>query len=109
MFSKKISVSTKGRGSYELTRSIQDICHSSGITNGICHLFVHHTSASIILCENADPVVRDDLERFMARLVPDGDPVFEHLDEGPDDMPAHIRTILTQSSLSIPVSAGRCD
>ncbi len=109
MFSKKISVSTKGRGSYDITHSVQELSRASGITQGICNLFVHHTSASVILCENADPVVRDDLERFMARLVPDGDPVFEHTDEGSDDMPAHIRTILTQSSLSIPVSAGRCD
>lgn len=109
MFSKKISVSTKGRGSYDITHSVQELSRASGITQGICNLFVHHTSASVILCENADPVVRDDLERFMARLVPDGDSVFKHIDEGLDDMPAHIRTILTQSSLSIPVNSGRCD
>lgn len=109
MFSKKISVPTKGRGSYDITHSVQELSRASGITKGICNLFVHHTSASVILCENADPVVRDDLERFMARLVPDGDTAFDHIDEGPDDMPAHIRTILTQSSLSIPVSSGRCD
>ena len=109
MFSKKISISTKGRGSYDITHTVQELSRSSGITQGICNLFVHHTSASVILCENADPVVRDDLERFMARLVPDGDSVFKHVDEGPDDMPAHIRTILTQTSLSIPVNSGRCD
>ena len=72
-------------------------------------MFVHHTSASLILCENADPTVRRDLEAFFARLVPDGDPRFEHVDEGPDDMPAHLRSILTQNSLAIPVSASRCD
>ncbi|MCK4951941.1 MAG: secondary thiamine-phosphate synthase enzyme YjbQ [Gammaproteobacteria bacterium] len=109
MFSKKISIPTKGRGSYDITHSVQELSRASGITQGICNLFVHHTSASVILCENADPAVRDDLERFMARLVPDGDPAFDHIDEGPDDMPAHIRTILTQSSLSIPISSGRCD
>jgi secondary thiamine-phosphate synthase enzyme len=75
---------------------------------GLCHVFVHHTSASLILCENADPTVRRDLEAFLARLVPDGDPLFEHTDEGMDDMPAHIRAILTKMDLSIPVTGGRC-
>jgi secondary thiamine-phosphate synthase enzyme len=70
---------------------------------------LHHTSASLILCENADPSVRRDLERFFARLVPDGDPIFRHTTEGPDDMPAHIRSILTQNSLTLPVQGGACD
>lgn len=109
MFSKKISISTSGRGANNVTNTIQELTKSSGISQGICNLFVHHTSASLILCENADPVVRADLERFLSRLVPDGDPIFEHTDEGADDMPAHIRTILTQSSLSIPVVSGICD
>jgi len=81
----------------------------SGIYAGICLIFLHHTSASLILCENADPEVRADLERFMGRLVPDGDPIFRHVDEGSDDMPAHVRSILTSNSLSVPVSGGRCD
>jgi secondary thiamine-phosphate synthase enzyme len=72
-------------------------------------LFIHHTSASLVVCENADPTVRHDLERFAGRLVSDGDPLFRHDSEGPDDMPAHIRTILTQTSLSIPVEGGHCD
>lgn len=109
MFSSKISIHTPGRGSTDVTRNIQKIVKDSGIKDGLCHVFVHHTSASLMLCENADPTVRADLDRFMARLVPDGDPLFKHKDEGPDDMPAHIRTILTSTGLSIPVLNGRCD
>lgn len=109
MYKKKISITTRGRGSFDITREIQQVVQESGIREGLCHIFVHHTSASLMLCENADPTVRADLERFMARLVPDGDPLFKHSDEGPDDMPAHIRTILTQTGLNIPVSGGRCD
>jgi secondary thiamine-phosphate synthase enzyme len=102
-------VSTRGRGSYPIAGDIQKQLQESGVETGICLIFVHHTSASLMLCENADPEVRADLERYMARLVPDGDPIFRHVDEGPDDMPAHVRSILTSSSLSIPVSEGRCD
>lgn len=72
-------------------------------------MFVHHTSASLIVCENADPSVRTDLERYFARLVPDGDPIFEHIDEGDDDMPAHVRSILSQPSITVPVREGACD
>lgn len=78
------------------------------VRQGLCHVFVHHTSASLMLCENADPTVLRDLEAFMARLVPDGDPLFRHTTEGPDDMPAHVRSVLTQSAVSIPVCEGRC-
>jgi secondary thiamine-phosphate synthase enzyme len=74
----------------------------------MCHVFIRHTSASLMLCENADPAVRRDLETFMARQVPDGDPMFSHTAEGPDDMPAHVRSILTQSDLNLPVADGRC-
>ncbi len=81
---------------------------ATGQKTGLAHAFIHHTSASLILCENADPTVRHDLETFMVRLVPDGVAWLEHNDEGPDDMPAHIRTVLTQSSLTIPVTEGRC-
>ena len=81
----------------------------SGVTTGLCHVFLQHTSASLVLCENADPDVRTDLERYMARLVPDGDALFEHTAEGPDDMPAHIRNIMTGSDLTLPVAAGQCD
>jgi secondary thiamine-phosphate synthase enzyme len=103
-----LSIVTRGRGSYELTSRIQEAVAASGIRIGICHLFIRHTSASLMLCENADPAVRHDLETFMARQVPDGDPMFTHTAEGPDDMPAHVRSVLTQSDLNLPVSGGRC-
>lgn len=103
-----LNIETKGRGTYDLSQDIQDIVNKSGIDSGLCHLFLQHTSASLILCENADSTVRTDLENFMARIAPDGDPLYLHDMEGPDDMPAHIRTILTQNSLTIPISNGRC-
>ncbi len=104
-----LTVSTERRGTYEITRQVQEIVARSGIERGLCTVFVHHTSASVILCENAEPEVRRDLERFFARVVPDGHRDFRHDDEGPDDMPAHVRSILTQNSVSIPVADGRCD
>lgn len=103
------TVSTRGRGTFDITREVAAAVQAAGISAGLCNVFVHHTSASLILCENADPTVRSDLERFLARLVPDGDPLFEHTDEGPDDMPAHVRSVLTQASISIPVAGGRLD
>ncbi len=102
------SIRTEGRGTYEITREVRRRVRESGLELGTCHLFVHHTSASLVLCENADPSVRRDLEAFMARLVPDGDPLFAHTDEGPDDMPAHLRAILTKVDLTIPISRGEC-
>lgn len=102
----QIPVVTRGRGSYPITREILQAVRESGIRTGLCHIFLQHTSASLMLCENADPDVRADLERFMHRLVPDGDPLLAHVDEGPDDMPAHIRTVLTHSDLTVPVSNG---
>ncbi|HSO84851.1 secondary thiamine-phosphate synthase enzyme YjbQ [Thiocapsa sp.] len=105
---ESLTVTTHGRGTYDITRSVQQQVQTSGVRIGLCHVFVHHTSASLILCENADPTVRSDLDAFMARLVPDGDRLFEHSDEGPDDMPAHIRAILTQVELTLPISAGAC-
>ena len=101
--SENFDLATRGRGTYEITDRVDRIARGSGIGRGLCTVFVHHTSASLILCENADPSVRSDLERYFARLVPDGDPVFRHTAEGPDDMPAHVRSILTCHSLSIPV------
>lgn len=109
VYQSSFRVRSSGRGTYAITSEVYQKVSESGIGVGICQVFVHHTSASLILCENADPEVRADLERFMARLVPDGDPVFRHVDEGADDMPAHVRSILTSSSLSLPVTAGRCD
>lgn len=103
-----LNIETSGRGTYDVSQSIQQIVTKSNISSGLCHLFLQHTSASLILCENADSTVRADLENFMSRIAPDGDPVYQHDMEGPDDMPAHIRTILTQSSMTIPISNGRC-
>lgn len=103
-----LQVTTNGRGTYDITRMIEKVVSCSNIQTGLCHIFIHHTSASLILCENADPTVRSDLEAFMSRLVPDGDRLYEHTMEGPDDMPAHVRTTLTQTGLSIPVTRGIC-
>ena len=100
---------TTGRGTFEITDRVSRIVRASGIQAGLCHVFLAHTSASLILCENADSTVRRDLERFFARLVPDGDPIYAHTLEGPDDMPAHIRTILTQNAVTLPVRDGDCD
>jgi secondary thiamine-phosphate synthase enzyme len=104
-----LHVSTPGRSTTNITREVQAVIAHSGMAHGVATVFVHHTSASLILCENADPDVQRDLEAFFARLVPDGDPLYRHVDEGPDDMPAHVRSILTQPSISIPVEDGRCD
>ncbi|MDH3588110.1 MAG: secondary thiamine-phosphate synthase enzyme YjbQ [Gammaproteobacteria bacterium] len=105
---EKISIRTGGRGTTDVTGEIQAMVQKTGVQTGLCHVFLHHTSASLMLCENADPSVRRDLETFMTQLAPDGDPMFEHTAEGPDDMPAHVRSVLTSNHLSIPVSNGRC-
>ena len=102
-----LSFETRGRGTTNITREVAQVIQRAGLRTGICQLFIHHTSASLILCENADPTVRADLERIMARLVPDGDPLFDHTQEGPDDMPAHVRSILTKMDLGFPVIDGR--
>lgn len=104
-----LEIATPGRGTQDITERVQAIVARAKMHAGQCTVFVHHTSASIIVCENADPTVRRDLEAFAARLVPDGDPIFRHTAEGPDDMPAHVRSVLTPCSLSIPVVGGRCD
>lgn len=100
-----LSIKTQGRGTVNITRDINDLVVHSGLTIGMANLFVQHTSASLILCENADPDVRHDLESFMAKITPDGDPLYQHTDEGPDDMSAHVRTVLTESSLNIPFNS----
>lgn len=102
-----LRVRSTGRGTFDITAEVARVVAASGIRDGLCNVFVHHTSASLIVCENADPDVRRDLERFFARLVPDGDRLFSHTAEGSDDMPAHVRSILTQVSLSVPVVEGR--
>jgi len=106
-FQTQFDVSTSGRGFVNISKAIADDVAKSGITTGLCHVFLHHTSASLILCENADPQVQNDLEAYMKRLVPDGDSLFKHIAEGPDDMPAHVRSILTQNFLVLPVSKSR--
>ena len=109
VFQERLTITTPGRGTTPVTDAVQTGVMHSGIRTGLCHLFLHHTSASLVLCENADPDVRTDLDRYMARLVPDGDALFEHTAEGPDDMPAHIRSIMSGSELTLPVVGGQCD
>ena len=103
-----LTIETQGRGTFDISNDIQKVIDKNNIQTGLCHLFLQHTSASLILCENADPTVRIDLENFMARIAPDGDPGYLHDMEGPDDMPAHIRTVLTQNSLTLPITHARC-
>ena len=102
-----VTVRTPGRGAYDITDKVAAVVDDAAWTTALCHVFLQHTSASLMLCENADPDVRRDLDTFMARLVPDGDPMFRHTCEGPDDMPAHVRSVLTQSHLTLPVMDGR--
>jgi secondary thiamine-phosphate synthase enzyme len=108
-FQTHLEQTTRGRGTYDLTAKVHAAVVESGARTGLCTAFVHHTSASLIVCENADPDVRADLERFLARLVPDGDSLFQHTAEGPDDMPSHVRSVLTQTSLGIPIAHGKLD
>lgn len=102
-----LRIDPSGPGLHEFTRELQAAVTRSGIDEGLCTAFVQHTSASLLVQENADPSARADLERWLARLVPEGDPFYTHDAEGPDDMPAHIRAALTATSLSIPVQGGR--
>ena len=100
-------IATRGQGLYEFTGEVARWVQGSGWRDGLLTLFVRHTSASLVVQENADPDVQGDLERFLARLVPEHDPLYRHTQEGPDDMPAHVRAALTQTQLSIPVREGR--
>lgn len=102
-----MSVSTRGRGTYDITQDVRRVVSASRVREGLATVWIHHTSASLIVCENADPSVRRDLEAFVARLVPDGDRIFTHTAEGDDDMPAHVRSVLTQTSIGIPIGDGR--
>jgi secondary thiamine-phosphate synthase enzyme len=103
----ELSIATRGRDTYDITREVAKVVGASSAHLGLATVFVHHTSASLIICENADPDVRRDLEAFAGRLVPDGDPLFVHDAEGPDDMPAHVRSVLTQTSVGIPIVDGK--
>lgn len=98
-----LTMPTQGRGIYNITDEINKLVAQCEISIGLCHVFLLHTSASLILCENDDPQVQADLEAFMHRLVPDGDKLFKHIAEGPDDMPAHVRSILTTNFLHVPI------
>ena len=102
-----LELKTAGRGFHEISAQLQRVVARSGVASGLCHVFLRHTSASLLITENADPDVRRDLENFISRLAPDGDPSYVHTMEGPDDMPAHIRSVLTCSELTIPVREGR--
>ena len=103
---ENLAVRTRGRGTLDITREVAAVVARAKVETGLATVFVHHTSASLIVCENADPSVRTDLEAFVARLVPDGDKLFSHDAEGDDDMPAHVRTVLTQTSIGVPLVAG---
>ncbi|MFV0665594.1 secondary thiamine-phosphate synthase enzyme YjbQ [Denitromonas sp.] len=104
---QRLRVRTEGRGSQEITGAVNAAVRDSGVHTGLCHVFVQHTSCSLTITENADPDVRRDLETVMARLAPDGDPAWWHDLEGPDDMAAHVRSVLTDTGLSVPVGEGR--
>jgi secondary thiamine-phosphate synthase enzyme len=108
-YRSEFRVVTPGRSLTNISNLVQNEVNDSTLREGLVTLFLHHTSASLILCENADPDVLGDMERFFRRLVPDGDPLYRHTAEGPDDMPAHVRSVLTQNSISIPLFEGRCD
>ena len=107
MIQESIEIRTNGRATLEITREVDAIVRQSGITTGLCHVFIHHTSASLMITENADSNVQRDLEAYMARLVRDGDPAYIHDQEGPDDMAAHIRSVLTLTDLSVPIQSGQ--
>jgi secondary thiamine-phosphate synthase enzyme len=105
-FHTTFHIPTRGKGLYDFTAEAIRWVGGQGIRDGLLTLFVRHTSASLVVQENADPDVQSDLERFLSRLVPEDDALYRHTQEGPDDMPAHVRAALTQTQLSIPVHAG---
>lgn len=103
----ELSIAVNGQGLYEITPDVETVVKSSGFADGLATVYIRHTSASLVIQENADPAVQRDLETFLARVVPEGDPRYTHVEEGDDDMPAHIKGALTQTHLSIPVMEGR--
>lgn len=103
-FQETLRIETRGTGLLEFTDDVARIVRTAGIETGIAHVFCRHTSASLLIQENADPDVQRDLVAFFKRLVPDGDPLFVHQSEGPDDMPAHVKSALTQTSVAVPIA-----
>jgi secondary thiamine-phosphate synthase enzyme len=103
---RALSIKVPGKGLHEITGEVHAVIRGSGVREGLCTLFLQHTSASLVIQENADPAARRDLERWLNRLVPEGDALYTHTQEGPDDMPAHIKAALTATSLSIPLLDG---
>ncbi|MEX2481963.1 MAG: secondary thiamine-phosphate synthase enzyme YjbQ [Gammaproteobacteria bacterium] len=106
VYVRELEYRLAGRGCREISADLQGAVRASGVSTGLCSAFIRHTSASLMISENADGEVLRDLERFMARLVPDGDALFRHDAEGPDDMPAHVRSVLTQTAVTVPVRGG---
>ncbi|SRR5690606_13346804 len=104
---KRLTIQSRGQGLHEITSEIASVVAEAGVREGLCTVFIQHTSASLTIQENADPSARRDLERWLNHLVPENDPLYTHTAEGPDDMPSHIKAILTATSLSIPVVDGR--
>lgn len=104
---ERIHVEPKGQGLFEVTERVAETVLRDGRAEGLCTLFIQHTSASLLVQENADPSAQRDLERWLSRLVPENDPLYTHTQEGPDDMPAHLKSALTSTSLSIPIADGR--
>ncbi len=104
---KTLTIATPGQGLLDITSEVGAVVHAASVKEGLCTVFVQHTSASLVIQENADPSARRDLETWLMRIVPEGDPLYTHTAEGPDDMPAHIKSAITATSLGIPVSSGR--
>lgn len=104
---RPLTIQSTGQGLIDITSNVEEVVLASGIAEGLCTVFVQHTSASLVIQENADPSARRDLEAWLGRLVPEGDPLFTHTAEGPDDMPAHVKSALTATSLGVPVASGR--
>jgi secondary thiamine-phosphate synthase enzyme len=104
---RTLTFDTPGRSTRDITADVDAVVRAAGMATGIAQVFIKHTSASLMICENADPTVREDVEKWLARTAPDGDPMYAHTLEGPDDMSGHIRSIITGMDLSVPVTDGR--
>lgn len=104
---RPLTIQSTAQGLVEITSAVEEVVASSGIVEGLCTVFIQHTSASLLIQENADPSARRDLDAWLARLVPEDDPLYTHTAEGPDDMPAHVKSALTATSLGVPVASGR--